>query len=183
MARPRSRYVSFSQSDSILGFSLPEELKRYHVKLAVDPQTLRTAQQKGERVIMVNGKPQVMHYVKTPIRESRQRTMAAIRAVFPVVVRPPDANHPWQMIAVYRYHPKGLTKDMLGQYKMTSPDLDNLVKDLKDCITRTGVAWEDDRQVVIESASKMYVCSLDEPAHVELKLVQLPIKKQKDIEE
>ena len=37
----------------------------------------------------------------------------------------------------------------------TKPDLDNLVKQIKDCLTQMGV-WGDDKQVVELCASKRY---------------------------
>lgn len=44
---------------------------------------------------------------------------------------------------------------LLGKPKITKPDTDNLLKLLKDCMTRTGY-WHDDAQVALEINSKGY---------------------------
>ena len=41
------------------------------------------------------------------------------------------------------------------RWKTSKPDTDNLIKMLKDCMTRTGF-WEDDAQVVSEVTQKFY---------------------------
>lgn len=175
-----NKHLDYRTEDERMGFSKP--LARHRVTLYVDPQTLSTAQQKGEKpYIGRDGKPYVRHFVKTKVERSRNSLERAIRAAFPVVTRPPDAEHPWKVVAIYRYHPKDLKRYMLGQYRTKAPDVDNLAKDLLDCITNTGVAWKDDRQVVIAAIVKQYVRSMDEPAHIELRISQLkkPVKKGK----
>lgn len=42
-----------------------------------------------------------------------------------------------------------------GHYKITKPDTDNLVKTLKDVMTRMGF-WHDDAQVAFEIVTKMW---------------------------
>lgn len=42
-----------------------------------------------------------------------------------------------------------------GQWKITKPDTDNLIKLFKDCMTRTGW-WLDDAQVCSEITEKFY---------------------------
>lgn len=42
-----------------------------------------------------------------------------------------------------------------GEPKTTRPDTDNMVKLLKDCLTRSGY-WKDDAQVAFEEVTKMY---------------------------
>lgn len=46
------------------------------------------------------------------------------------------------------FHYATKEKKKLGKYKTTRPDLDNTVKLIQDCMTRTEF-WEDDNQVVI----------------------------------
>lgn len=46
------------------------------------------------------------------------------------------------------FHYATKEKKKLGKYKTTRPDLDNTVKLLQDCMTRTEF-WDDDNQVVI----------------------------------
>ena len=42
-----------------------------------------------------------------------------------------------------------------GEWKITSPDTDNLIKALKDCMTRLGF-WNDDAQVASEITEKFW---------------------------
>ena len=42
-----------------------------------------------------------------------------------------------------------------GQYKTTRPDTDNMIKLLKDCMTRVGF-WNDDAQVASEITEKFW---------------------------
>lgn len=42
-----------------------------------------------------------------------------------------------------------------GEYKITKPDTDNMIKLFKDCMTKTGY-WKDDNQVADEHVSKRY---------------------------
>lgn len=42
-----------------------------------------------------------------------------------------------------------------GDWKLTKPDTDNMVKLLKDCMTRLGF-WKDDSQVANELTEKLY---------------------------
>lgn len=53
------------------------------------------------------------------------------------------------------YGKKGL-KDSAPYYCTTKPDLDNLIKAVKDAITNTGMIWKDDSYVCVEMASKKY---------------------------
>lgn len=45
--------------------------------------------------------------------------------------------------------------DIKSFYKTTRPDTDNLVKTLKDVMTRMGF-WKDDAQIVVERCSKFW---------------------------
>lgn len=42
-----------------------------------------------------------------------------------------------------------------GEYKITKPDTDNMIKLLKDCMTKCGF-WKDDAQVASEITEKFY---------------------------
>lgn len=53
---------------------------------------------------------------------------------------------------------KAPRKKDLWKWKLTRPDTDNMMKTLKDVMTRCGW-WTDDSQVVVESCKKMYVDS------------------------
>ena len=42
-----------------------------------------------------------------------------------------------------------------GEYKTTKPDTDNMIKALKDMLTRAGY-WKDDAQVAVETVIKLW---------------------------
>lgn len=63
---------------------------------------------------------------------------------------------------------KARRKKDLMTYKTTQPDTDNMIKTVKDILTRAGF-WADDAQVVVEHGSKIWV---DEPGIV-IKIEQL----------
>ena len=50
-------------------------------------------------------------------------------------------------------YPKGKHKD--GEYKITKPDTDNMIKLLKDCMTECGF-WKDDSEVASEITEKFW---------------------------
>ena len=50
---------------------------------------------------------------------------------------------------------QGVLSGMEYRWKTSKPDTDNLIKMLKDCMTRTGY-WKDDAQVVSEITQKFY---------------------------
>ena len=52
---------------------------------------------------------------------------------------------------------KGNVRD--GDWKVTKPDTDNLVKQLKDLMTKAGCFWDDDAQVCHEIIFKCYTDS------------------------
>lgn len=56
-----------------------------------------------------------------------------------------------------------------GEWRVTKPDTDNLEKMLKDCMTELGF-WNDDAQVVRETAEKRWV---DEPSGISIEINQL----------
>ena len=64
-------------------------------------------------------------------------------------------------VTFYFKRPKRLKEGQTVR-KGTKPDLDNLIKTVKDAITRSGI-WKDDSQVVSLRASKFYCASDTEP--------------------
>ena len=46
-------------------------------------------------------------------------------------------------------------KKNIGKWKTTRPDTDNMIKTVKDMMTRLGY-WDDDSQVVFETCRKMW---------------------------
>ena len=65
-------------------------------------------------------------------------------------------NGPITLVTIWEY-PRGKHKH--GEYKTTKPDTDNMVKLLKDCMTKAGF-WTDDAQVAAETVLKIWS---DEP--------------------
>ena len=46
-------------------------------------------------------------------------------------------------------------KSDIGKWKLTRPDTDNMIKTVKDVMTRMGF-WKDDAQIVVERCSKFW---------------------------
>ena len=61
-------------------------------------------------------------------------------------------------------------KKLTNSYKTTRPDTDNLIKGLKDCLTKCGF-WVDDSQVCIEILIKSW-CPLKD-AHTRIQISEL----------
>ena len=56
------------------------------------------------------------------------------------------------------------TKPNPAQFKTTKPDLDNLLKGLKDAISESQTLWSDDRQVVEYDQVQKFICAYgDQP--------------------
>lgn len=157
------------------GIRLAPRMEPVMLRLTLDinPKYLRTAQHKGVRRMRAGGKDIMIHFTRKEVVTSREALTRAIRYAAPVVTRPPDSQCPWLFRVVYVYRPKSLPKRLMGALKISSPDGDNLTKDLLDCITATGIAWKDDRQAHCTGEYRRYARA-DEPAHIELTLRQLP---------
>jgi len=102
-----------------------------------------TAQQKGQN--RKTGK-----YYKTPeLQDAEQKYMAYVAQA-----RPPEPiTGPVQLHVVFMFDHRGRHKD--GEAKTTRPDTDNMVKLLKDVLTRCGF-WKDDAQVYDERVLKVW---------------------------
>ncbi len=61
---------------------------------------------------------------------------------------------PIRMSATFGY--RASRKKDIGKWKVTRPDTDNMVKTIKDVMTRLGF-WTDDAQVTFETCKKMWV--------------------------
>lgn len=103
-----------------------------------------THQQK--KVAVVNGKPRF--YEPQRLREARQAFMLAL---YPNRPRAP-LNGPLKLTVRWQFK-RGRHRD--GEYKTTRPDLDNMEKLLKDCMTDAGF-WHDDAQVCVEHVAKVW---------------------------
>lgn len=111
-------------------------------KIPGDPPTA-TAQQKGQN--RKTGK-----YYKTPeLRDAEQKYMAYAAQARPAE---PIAG-PVRLTVVFSFDHHGRHRD--GEPKTTKPDTDNLVKLLKDVLTKVGY-WKDDAQVYDEHVIKVW---------------------------
>lgn len=76
---------------------------------------------------------------------------AAWRALFEKYRPARPLKGPVQLRIFLEYHTKD--RSMFGRYKTTRPDGDNLLKIIKDAMTKAGY-WKDDAQVAWESISR-----------------------------
>lgn len=134
------------------------ETKTAVLELPIDPREIKTAQQKGERVVYGrNGKPFVHHYTKSKVAKSQRALSALIlsaknKAGWICARR----EKPVYVSAEFIYPLGSLPKGLRGKEKITRPDIDNLLKGLFDACTECRL-WEDDAQVQISRAVKREV--------------------------
>lgn len=102
-----------------------------------------TVTQQEHKVRVVNGKP--VFYEPAELREARQMLTDHLGRNAPSE----KLTGPLQLVT------KWIWSGDHYEYKTTKPDTDNLIKMLKDCMTRTGF-WKDDAQVVSEITEKFY---------------------------
>lgn len=126
--------------------------------LNTNPPTA-TAQMKQVRV--VGGKP--MFYDPPRVKEARQ-TLSALLSPH----RPASPLAGPISLRVFWLFPKGKSHRN-GEWRITKPDIDNLQKMLKDCMTRVGF-WNDDAQVVQEVVEKRWS---DDPTGIYIELEEL----------
>ena len=105
----------------------------------------KTHQEK--KVHIVNGKP--VFYEPAELREARLKLRAYLS------LNKPDEklSGALRLIVKWLFPIKGKHTD--GEYKITCPDTDNLIKLLKDVMTEVGF-WNDDAQVASEINEKFY---------------------------
>ena len=111
--------------------------------MAMIPPTV-TYQEKQVRV--VNGKP--VFYEPGRLKAARAKLEANLAH------HVPDQKYagPVELVSTWCF-PKGKHKD--GEPMTEKPDTDNLVKLLKDCMTKVGF-WKDDAQVVRDITEKFW---------------------------
>lgn len=143
---------------------MSEGIKTAVLDLPIDPREIRTAQQKGERIVYGrNGKPFVHHYTKSKVAKSQRALSALIlsaknRTGWTCARR----DYPVYVSAEFVYPLGSLPKGLRGKEKITRPDIDNLLKGLFDACTDCRL-WEDDSQVQIAQAVKRYQYNGEEP--------------------
>ena len=106
-----------------------------------------TITQQEHKVTVRNGKP--VFYEPPDLKAARAKLTDAVGRFAP--------EEP--MTGPLRLETKWIwqTEDPRGEpsWKISKPDTDNLIKMLKDCMTRTGY-WKDDAQVASEITQKFY---------------------------
>ena len=117
-----------------------------HLFLRLEPDIPKLTHQNGIKTRVVNGHAQVY---KTPsLRNLEAKYISLLKSFAPKV--------PWDCPVclttewIFR-KPKGAR----GIFKTTKPDTDNLMKTLKDCMTRCGF-WKDDALVFSENCVKLW---------------------------
>ena len=111
-----------------------------------------TSQQKGERIVGRGKNAYIHHYQKPKVEAAQNQYIANL-----LRHRPEEPiTGPVKMIVEFRH--RASTKKQHGTPKTTRPDTDNMVKLLKDCMTKCGF-WDDDSQVYDERVIKKW--SLD----------------------
>lgn len=125
--------------------------------MRLEPDIPRLTHQHGVAPVHAGGKT-FMH------KTAEQR---AVEAKYCALLRPHAPNEPWNcpthLSTVWRFS----SKRKRG-WKLTKPDTDNLVKTLKDCLTRCGF-FTDDALVCLESIAKVWVAE-DQSHGVEIRL-------------
>lgn len=115
--------------------------------MRLEPDIPKLTHQNGIKTRVVNGHAQVY---KTPaLRDLEAKYISLLKSFAPTT----PWNCPISLTTRWSFNrPKGCK----GIFKTTKPDTDNLVKTLKDCMTRCGF-WTDDALVVAESCVKWWV--------------------------
>lgn len=115
------------------------------------PMILPTITHQQKKVTVKNGKP--VFYEPPELKDARQKFIShlALHKIDYPITRPVRLTTKWlYQIPESR---KSYTQD--GEYKTTKPDTDNMIKLLKDCMTKLGF-WEDDAQVASEITEKFW---------------------------
>lgn len=103
----------------------------------------------GKRMRIVNGKP--VFYKSTDLKAAEELYFYHARNALPKGWKPMEG--PVQLTVMFCFGTDDKRK--VGTWKTTRPDTDNMVKALKDAITRADV-WVDDSQVVYEQTCKSW---------------------------
>lgn len=116
---------------------------KYEFFMNMTPPTV-THQEK--RVTVRNGKP--IFFEDTALKNARASFMANLARFRPAE----PMRGAVRLLTKWCF--AGKTKE--PKYKTTKPDTDNMIKLLKDCMTRSGF-WADDAQVACEITEKFVV--------------------------
>ena len=117
----------------------------FEVFLPMEKIPTVTHQQKDIKVI--NGKPVV--YEPADLKEARAMYLAKLASVRP------EAPLDGPLSLVVKFCFASGWRHKAGQWKISKPDTDNMVKLLKDCMTAAKY-WADDAQVAQEVVEKFW---------------------------
>ena len=113
-------------------------------RIEIEPPTV-TAQEKGLQI--VRGKP--YFYEKPEVKKAKRQFLWYLAQN-----RPEEPMQGALMLkTVWTFKVRGKHKP--GEYRITRPDTDNLVKLFKDCMTKVGF-FQDDSQVAYEITIKQW---------------------------
>lgn len=116
-----------------------------HFFMRLEPDIPKLTHQNGIKMRVVNGHAQVY---KTP-------ALRELEAKYASLMMPFAPAAPWKCpihLTTMWFFRKAVDAPC---WKPTKPDVDNIVKTLKDCMTRCGF-WKDDSFVSLETIGKMY---------------------------
>jgi len=105
-----------------------------------------TVTQQEHKVAVRNGKP--VFYEPAELKAARTTLMDSMAAYSPET----PLSGPVRLVTKWIWDGG---EDAPARYKTTKPDTDNMIKMLKDCMTRTGF-WKDDAQVASEITEKFF---------------------------
>lgn len=113
------------------------------IEIQIDGQPSRVTHQSGTRYSKFGT------YKTKNLKEWEKQLEADLKGSVPD--KPLDG--PILLHTAWMFRPSDKRKD--GIWKTTKPDADNMVKTLKDVMTRLGF-WHDDAQIVCESTTKQW---------------------------
>ena len=115
----------------------------------------------GKRMRIVNGKP--VFYKSPDLKAAEELYYYAAKNALPHGWRPMEK--PVSLFVAFAFGTDDPKK--IGRWKTTRPDTDNMVKALKDALTRAEV-WVDDSQVVDEHTTKTWWSRENACIHVQI---------------
>ena len=132
--------------------------------MRLEPDIPKLTHQNGIKTRVVNGHAQVY---KTP-------ALCDLEAKYISLLKPFAPPEPWTcpIHLTTMWYFRGSAKLTSPCWKTTRPDDDNLIKTLKDCMTRCGF-FKDDSFVSLDTIGKMLVPH-DAPHGVEIRMQRLP---------
>ena len=114
------------------------------------PMKIPTVTHQQKKVAVINDKP--VFYEDDRLKDAREKFMSYLSHFIP---DEKIENTPIRLTTKWLFESGNLVKHHDGEYKITKPDTDNLVKLLKDCMTDLGY-WKDDALVASEIIEKFW---------------------------